>query len=276
MLDTTINDSVNDDENPPPYYVGTVVDRNDPVNINRVRVTIPGKMEGPIDTLPWVAPFRLAPFGQGMGFGVYGVPPLGSRLLVHLQNDDTDYGFYAAGFFCVACANPNFNSPDLWGFQDPSGTMLVVNTATNMWTFTHVSGLTYSYDGNGNRITLVPRNSTETINGDSSLNVDGSLNEVVKGGWDMDVTGNVIIKTPNATIQAANTRVTGNLRVEGVITGLSGMNISGNNGSGSTMTMTGNLTHTDGYIMSNNVVLHTHEHPNGGGGAPTGSPTPGT
>lgn len=268
MLDSTVNDAVAEGNSPPPYYVGTVVYRDDPFNMNRVKVTIPGKMEGPVETLKWVAPFRLSPFGQGQGFGMYGVPPMGSRLLIYLQNDDIDYGFYAAGFFCVACANPNFSSPDVWGFQDPSGTMLVVNTTTNLWTFTHVSGITYSYDSDGNRVSLVPGNSTETVEGDSTENVSG--------GWTMDVTGNVLIKTPNATIQAANTRVTGNLRVDGVITGLSGMNISGNNGSGSTMTMTGNLTHTDGYIKSNDVVLHTHQHPNGGGGAPTGSPTPGT
>lgn len=275
MLDLTTNDAFNEDSSAPPYYVGEVVAVNDPNDLNRIKVRIPGKIEGPVESLPWLAPMRLSPFGQGKGFGVYGTPPVGSHVLVELQNDLANYGFYVAGFFSLECANPNFNSPDLWGFQDPSGSLLVVNLATKIWTFHHVSGLTYTYDQDGNYTSVIPGNRTETIQ-------QGSTSDIAQD-WLVKVGGSVLIQSQVATIQAetanldaAETNVSGNLNVDGVITGKSGMNISGNNGSGSTMTMKGNLEHTDGYIKSNNVIVHTHEHPNGNGGSPTGSPTPGT
>lgn len=183
MLDTTINDAVNESATPPPYYVGTVVDRNDPLNINRVRVSIPGKIEGPIEGLPWIAPMRLAPFGQGQGFGVYGVPPLQSRVLVELQNDDVDHGFYVAGFFCTGCANPEFADPDTWGFTDPGGTKLVVNSRTQDLLFQHSSGMSFTVDAAGKMTVNVPSdlhvqtggNYHHQVGGDASFDVDGNF-----------------------------------------------------------------------------------------------------
>lgn len=183
MLDTTANDSVSESLDPPEYYIGTVVFRNDPQNLNRIKVTIPGKMEGPVDTLPWVAPARLAPFGQGQGYGMYGVPPMGSQVRVDLQDDDTDYGFYDAAIFCINCANPDFADVDSWGWADPGGTKLIVNSRTQDYLFQHASGTSFSIDASGNMTVHVVGNLTvqtdgnyhHQVNGDASFAVDGNF-----------------------------------------------------------------------------------------------------
>ncbi|MGO4151514.1 phage baseplate assembly protein V [Cupriavidus sp. YAF13] len=62
------------------------------------------------------------------------------------------------------------------------------------------------------------------------------------------------------------------LLVEQTITGQGGMDISGDNGSGATSTVTGNLD-TTGTIHNNGVDIgSTHRHSNGNGGANTGTP----
>jgi len=182
MLDATLNDSVNESLNPPEYYIGTVVFRDDPQKLNRIKVTIPGKMEGPVETLPWVAPARLAPFGQGQGFGVYGVPPLGSQVRVDLQDDDTDYGFYDAGIFCINCANPDFADVDSWGYSDPSGTKLIVNSRTKDYLFQHASGTSFHIDASGNL--------TITVKGNLHVRTEGNYHHEVTGDASFQVGGN--------------------------------------------------------------------------------------
>lgn len=182
MLDTTTNDAITESSTPVPYYVGTVVARDDPLDINRIKVTIPGKSEGPVETLKWVAPKRLAPFGQGPGFGVYGVPPLNSRVLVKLQNDDMDYGFYVAGFFCVDCANPEYSDPDTWGFTDPGGTKLVVNSRTQSLLFRHSSGIQITMDEGGTVAMSIP--------GDLNVQTEGNYRHQVGGDASFEVDGN--------------------------------------------------------------------------------------
>lgn len=186
MLDTTINDAVAESTTPPEYYVGTVVFREDPDKLNRIKVTIPGKMEGPVETLPWVAPARLAPFGQGQGYGVYGVPPLGSLVRVDLQDDDTDYGFYDTGIFCINCANPDFADVDSWGWADPGGTKLVVNSRTQSYMFQHSSGTSFQIDASGNLTVHVAGNLTVTTEGNYHHQVGGDASFDVGGNFSVN------------------------------------------------------------------------------------------
>ncbi|ELC4947542.1 phage baseplate assembly protein V, partial [Salmonella enterica] len=84
------------------------------------------------------------------------------------------------------------------------------------------------------------------------------------------------IRTQFATVDSAETDVTGNatikgsLLVEGSITGQGGLAISGGQG-GAAATITGTLKAT-GDLQSASVSLESHQHPNGHNGSPTGAP----
>jgi phage gp45-like len=60
--------------------------------------------------------------------------------------------------------------------------------------------------------------------------------------------------------------------VKQTITGQGGMAVSGDNGSGNTSTITGNLNTTGTITNNGKTIGSTHVHSNGNGGANTGAP----
>lgn len=170
MLDETLNDMVSDDNSSrQKLLVAKVTYVDDPLNINRIKVRIPGRLDGDDSMLPWFAPFRLAPFGMGEGFGIYGSPPVGADVIVYLQNGDISSGFYVAGYHGVPQANSNFSGPNVWGFQDPSGTRMVFNMAAQTLTFFHSSGFTYTISANGSYTMQSP--GAVTVNANDNVTV---------------------------------------------------------------------------------------------------------
>lgn len=253
MLNHSVQSMLNDDTVSQTLFVGTVVNNVDPLGINRVQVTIPGRLDAGTE-LPWMAPMRVSPFGQGAGFGVYGAPQIGSQVLIEAQDGHLDHAFYVSGYYGVSNANAQFASPDVWGFQDPSGTFLIVNLVTKTWTFHHVSGLQYSYDASGNYVMQTPGGSTQNFTGGWDLTVGGNVN--------INTQGSANITAASAKIQASNTEVTGDLHVGGRIVGSGGISVSGGTGAN---VIQGDLDHTGGTITSNGVSVSGHEHdtPNG-------------
>src|SRR5271168_4462456 len=136
------------------YYLGTVTGNTDPLGIGRVQANVPGLYDPTLGPIPWIGPIKDSPFGFGVGpkgpYGVYGSPYVGSQVKVELQKGDEHNALYTP-FPTVPAANPAFASPFTWGFQDPSGNQLLVNLQTGMWTWTHSSGDTISYDSAGDR-----------------------------------------------------------------------------------------------------------------------------
>jgi phage baseplate assembly protein V len=81
----------------------------------------------------------------------------------------------------------------------------------------------------------------------------------------------VHIKVPTITLDADQTTSTGKHTIEGLLSYLAGM--SGKNGKGNATSISGNITHKDGDLESNGIVVHLHVH--GGvlqGGALTEGP----
>ncbi|WP_269497219.1 phage baseplate assembly protein V [Castellaniella sp. S9] len=78
-------------------------------------------------------------------------------------------------------------------------------------------------------------------NGDSIVHdrAEGSYTIILAGQATVRAGGPVLVVTPQATVDAQNTHMTGDLLVDGQITGKGGMAISG--GSGATMSVTGNM-----------------------------------
>lgn len=71
-------------------YVGTVVDRSDPLHIGRVRVKIPGLVE---PASAWAFPLGTVG-GGGAQRGGWFVPELGATVAVFFREGDVDVPFY--------------------------------------------------------------------------------------------------------------------------------------------------------------------------------------
>jgi hypothetical protein len=250
------------------YLVGTVVSNNDPAGIGRFQVNIPELMQE--GTLPWVGPKRSSPFGVGPGFGTYGSPAEGSLAIIELQNGDMNYPICVGYLLHASDKNSEFASPNVWGYVDPSGNKLVVDTSGGTYAFTHSSGTGYSIDQNGDLTANVKNNANVTIGGDATLSVTGNTTLNVTGTATVNVTG-------NASLTAPQTDVYGVVNIHGFLSVLAGMVVYGNSSSGANALFNCNVTQTNGYtITSNGVTLNTHEHTGGDGGNPTGAPIVGT
>lgn len=236
--------------------LGRVVNNQDPDGMNRFQVKIPGLYED--GELPWVGMSRSSPFGSGPGFGTYGAPAIGALAIIELQGGDSHKPMCTGFSQQQTDKNPAFAAGTTWGYADPNGTKLVVDTVAKTYTFTHVSGTTYTIDASGNL----------------TAHTAGNVNITVTGNINITSTGTTTVKASAATINAPTTTCTGSLIVEGLLRVLAGMQVTGDIGDGHSATFTGNVNHTAGTFTSNNVSISGHEHPYDDG--ETGSPTPGT
>lgn len=208
----SVNDRLQDAAEDDRYEGSTIafVEVNeDPEGLGRIKVRIPQSYDPDQGPIPWVLPTRYSPFGQGVGYGVYGSPKIDSGVRVSFQNGDPHCPVLESAEYLKAFANPKFKSPDTWGFKDCGGSELFVNMNTGAWEFTHQSGSTIKYDANGNvhievkkdldtkvdgnQTNEVTGNDTQTVGGDSSSTVSGNLNFTVTGNITMSATGSVNI-----------------------------------------------------------------------------------
>ncbi len=87
-----------------PYiYEATVVDRNDPEQLGRIRFTIPGLFE---PSSPWAYP--AATFGGGSkDNGGFAVPALGAEVYIFFVSGDPDQPRYLAGHWGITQTDAN-------------------------------------------------------------------------------------------------------------------------------------------------------------------------
>lgn len=192
----SVNDRLGDADADAAYdglMLGTVSTNEDPKGIARIKVKVPNVYDTDQGDVPWVLPSKKSPFGQGPGYGVYGSPWLGSPVRVSFQNGDPHYPVYECDEYLAAHANPKFASPKTWGYKDPVGNELYVNMETGAWEFTHQSGLTVKYDGDGNMMVHVPKDSTTDIGGNETETVTGNSQKTVNGTLNLTVQGNAVV-----------------------------------------------------------------------------------
>ena len=75
-------------------YKGQVVDNNDPLHLDRVKVRIPNLFDPDLGEIPWIFPIKHSQFGQGNGYGHVGVPPIGALVFVLLVGIDANFSYY--------------------------------------------------------------------------------------------------------------------------------------------------------------------------------------
>ena len=263
-------------------FLGRTVSNADATGVGRFQVNVPGLYDD--GELPQVGMIRYSPFGVGKNFGWYGSPWNGSSTVLRLQDGDASYPIGDGYLLTQQDVHPEFTDPNVWGYVDPNGTMQRVDLTQKTFTFKHVSGTTYTIDQTGklsvhvvnDEEVQIDGNATIGVQGNITINVQGNANVSVQGSSNITTQGSTTIRSGgDITLDAPTVRVTNQLIVSGLTRLLGGVIISGDNGSGSAGTITGNLIHTNGILSSNGVILHTHVHPNGGGGSDTGSPIPG-
>lgn len=228
------------------WFVGQVVDNADPLGIGRFKAQVPGLFE--TGDLPWIGYATDSPFGNGPGFGVYGAPAIGAQSIIRLQEGSALHPICVGFLKSAADANPLFADPNVWGFVDPSGTQLVVDTASKTYEFSHVSGASYSFGAGGELQVTAPGGTTFT--------------------------------TPTFVVDAESSTFTGNVQVQGTMTVeqltsmLQGFVAQGSGSGGATGHITGNIIHEGGNFSSNGVILHIHIHTDSIGGNTSGPRTP--
>lgn len=142
------------------WYRATVITNVDPLNLDRIQVSLPGHYDPNLGPVPWVGPMKMSPFGFGSGYGVFGTPVVGSDVMVSFQNGDPHYPLYMH----IQCyPNPSeFPSGQAWGFKDPQGNALVVQGKDIQ--FKSGSGFQIHIDASGNFTVTSPSGSTGTWN----------------------------------------------------------------------------------------------------------------
>lgn len=135
---------------------------------------------------------------------------------------------------------------------------VVVATADRRFRLHVEEGEVAIFDDLGQKVHLT-RSGISIVTG---LNVTAE----VGGSLSADVAGSATLKAASVTIDAPQTTVTGNVLVQGKITGTGGMAISGGSGAA----VTGSLAVTSGDVTADGISLknHTHACPNGGDTGP--------
>ena len=102
---------------------------------------------------------------------------------------------------------------------------------------------------------LTPKNLLASGGGDVNETAGGSVSASVKGSVSAQVSGNVTLKCSRLTVDCPNSSFTGNLSVQGLISGAGGLTISGGSGAA----VDGNLS-TTGDVVAAGISLDNHTH----------------
>lgn len=178
--------------------IGVVVDNNDPDKQRRVKIRIRELHKGVEDAdLPWTK----CDLGNGHfsspGSGSISIPPIGTKVYARMQQGGAGYSMRITG---VAYQDNDKTEelhedyPNLHATIDPAGNKIAVNTKTNTFEYTHVSGTTIKIKENG-EVEIISANKVSFhANGDMDFtgkNVKVSAN----GTLDLHSSGNVNVKT---------------------------------------------------------------------------------
>lgn len=251
------------------FFLGTVVENNDPQGLDRIKVSIPELFNPEVNELPWCLPLKHPIFGQGANYGIYGVPAINSKVIVLFQKNDLNFPVYISAVLIAGNKSQDlgFNSPQQYGFIDPSGNKLHVDMETQTWAFTHSSGANVVIDKN-NKITIncadaeVNAQKTATVNTETSTINCTTSN--VKCSTANTEASQFNVKASQTQFDCPTNNFAGIINCQSIATGYGG--------SGGTATITGDLeVRGDAEIANIQFSTHVHSGVETGGGS-TGGP----
>jgi hypothetical protein len=226
-------------------YIGTVVNNNDPQKLGRCRVRVEQFMPAFVmeDSLcPWAIMRRPFGFGGNVSRSYFAVPEVGSSVWVSFLGGCIYSPVYETapvdGLTKISEMDTNY--PNRWGWTDPDGSSLIVDTKDHTVDYVHQSGteihilkdktvnIIMPYDNNneidrdretsvgrdetidiqrnrkesivGNDVREVGINDTETITGNKASTVTGNETKTVTGNITITATGNIVITGATVTL----------------------------------------------------------------------------
>lgn len=128
---------------------GLVVDNNDPKKLQRVRCTIDGLMNGPVETLPWIYPQNPPGFGARQDIGSMTPPSVNSELVIEFPTEDIYAAFYTGTWQSKDTHPGTFDEdyPNSYGFTDDAGNTFRVNKAKRFSEWNTGAGSRIRFDG---------------------------------------------------------------------------------------------------------------------------------
>ena len=233
--------------------LGEVVDNNDPLFMDRIKVKIPELYNPDLGEVPWCMPAKNPVFGQGKTWGLYGVPAIGSTVLVELQDGDANFPVYRSFVQIKPNVNPEYNTPNKWGFVDPSGNKLLVDMEAKTFTFTHSTGSVLQFGPDQQvhitcKVLQADVEQSATINTQTSIvNCDTSNVKCTTANTEADTFN---VKASKTTFDCPVNNFVGIVNCQSIATGYGG-------GSG-TATLQ-NVTVRDSLVVAG-IEMRTHTH----------------
>jgi hypothetical protein len=213
-------------------HKGTVINNIDPDKLGRLKIEIPGLLEGlSTNNLPWIYPINYYGIGGGSLLSGFSVPEIDSELLIEFPYDDIYFGFYTGYRQSKVTHQDVFDAdyPETYGWRDSTGLILKINKSIQKLEFEHPSGVIGTIDKDGNVDLNVTKNANISISGDFTTAITGDDTKTIAGDKTLVVSGNELkIINANSTKSItgnAITNVVGN-EVKTVI-GTSTTNITG-------------------------------------------------
>jgi hypothetical protein len=212
------------------FFLGKVINSVDPEKLDRVKVNIPHLFDDDEDPerVPWCAPIKFSPMGQGDGYGVFGTPPVGADVLVIFQEGNPHYPFYWS-----IQTTPSPLAPGDWGWKDKFGNQFVAGEAGI--SLSRPCGASFTIDKDC-KVTLNAPAGFE-INGNIKHNGNYDLNGNMGIGGTLWVLGKALFNAGMDVYAIANfigmVNVVGPLSVVGAVTTVGSITNNGSNiGSG--------------------------------------------
>lgn len=221
---------------------GKVVTNVDPLNLDRIQVSVPGLYDPDLGPVPWIGALKHSPFGIGDGYGVYGSPAVGSDVAIRLQDGDVHYPEYCS---LQAFANGEFPSGQSWGFKDPAGNKLIVQGKDVV--FQTGGGFIFHIDQSGNFTLTVPGGGSGTMNVD---NLTMNTKKTVLNAQDFTVNASDLTTINGKTHQNGEYDVVGPTNIQGTTSIQGAANING-----STVDTSGNTRINGGLITNGTSTL---------------------
>lgn len=152
-------------------FKGTVIDNEDPLKLKRIKVNIPGILEGTKDSLPWCFQYRSLFLGASANSTTFVIPEKNSKVVVEFPYDNPYTPFYVGEWEDEINHAPEFevDYPNTYGFKDSTGNIYKVNKLKETLEFIHSSGTKINIEQNGDFTVESQNNQTFKSAGDNTF-----------------------------------------------------------------------------------------------------------
>lgn len=109
-------------------YRGYVVDNEDPDNMNRIKIKIPGV------TKKYTHPTWAFPRNNfsGNNYGMQVLPVIGDIVMIEFEHGNPAFPIWSHAHFVIDQKPEEFTSPQVYGFKTPKGQIIVIDDRDNI------------------------------------------------------------------------------------------------------------------------------------------------